>query len=251
MGPAGGGPPPPPAAPAGGPPPPPPAAPADAPPPPAPAAPADAPPPPAPAAPADVPPPPAPAGGVAPPDPSKLTQRGAPEEKKEEPPKAADPPAPAEPEKPKPSAIKKSVAARSISSNVATLRGHKKSAEAPKAAEGNGGVEYPVLEIYNVGVYTYDSSNKTWETSDQNVYYRLFVVHNPTSRKYRLLAIKQNEEAFVGLNTPIPGNMVVARQGRFLQFRDKKNIYLLAFTSKDDSAIFEGIVFEIKKETGS
>jgi hypothetical protein len=60
--------------------------------------------------------------------------------------------------------------------------------------------------------------------------------------------VKQNEEAHVGLNTPIPANLVVARQGRFLQFRDKKNIYLLAFTSKDDSAIFEGIVFEIKKE---
>jgi hypothetical protein len=187
-----------------------------------------------------------------------LTQRGK-EEKKEEPaappppaPKEeeAAPPAPKEEEapKPKPSAIKKSVAARSISSNVATLRGHKKSAEAPKAASGNGGVEYPVLEIYNVGVYTFDSSNKTWETSDQNVFYRLFVVHNPNSMKYRLLAVKQNEEAHVGLNTPIPANLVVARQGRFLQFRDKKNIYLLAFTSKDDSAIFEGIVFEIKKE---
>jgi hypothetical protein len=32
------------------------------------------------------------------------------------------------------------------------------------------------------------------------------------------------------------------------KFRDKKNIYLLAFTTKDDSAIFEGIVGEIRRE---
>lgn len=37
-------------------------------------------------------------------------------------------------------------------------------------------------------------------------------------------------------------------RSRLFKFRDKKNIYLLAFTTKDDSAIFEGIVGEIRRE---
>ena len=228
------------------------------------------PPPPPPGGVGGPPPPPPPAGGVAPPDPSKLTTRGpeapeapeAPEVPTPAPPAPAEPTAPppapvveekAEDEAPavvKPSAIKKNVAARSISSNVATLRGHKKSEDAktPAAASGNGGIEYPVLEIYNVGVYTWDSAGKLWETTDSNLFSRLFVVHNPNTGKYRLIAVKQNDEAALALNTSIPGDMVTARQGRFLQFRDAENIYLLAFTSKDDSAIFDGIVLEIKRE---
>lgn len=100
----------------------------------------------------------------------------------------------------------------------------------------------------NVGIYTYQEAAKSWKATESGLYSRLFVTHNPSSQAYRLLGVKQTESAEVGLNTPVPPNIVIARKGRFVQFRDKKNIYLLAFTSKDDSAIFEGIVFEIKRE---
>lgn len=157
--------------------------------------------------------------------------------------------------------MKKTAATRNISSNVATLRGHKgkdatPAAVAAGAASSNNagagagvGSEYPVLEVYNVGIYVYANDTKSWSATDQGSFSRLFVTHNPATMAYRLLGVKQNEGGAVGLNTPIPANMVVVRKGRFVQFRDRVNVYLLAFTSKDDSAIFAGIVAEIRRES--
>jgi len=177
-------------------------------------------------------PPPPPAGGVPPPDASKLTVRKT----------AAKNAANGKKQRP---------TSRKITSNVATLRGHKLGNNKEKATEqsiAQQDSEYPVAEIYNVGVYIYNEPGQQWESIDEGCFSRAFVTYNPSTFQYRLLGVRQAESADVGLNTPVPPDLFIARNGRFIQFRDAQKIYLLAFTSRDDAFVFEGILNEVKRE---